>query len=315
MTPNSQTQPNEVMPIERKLAGQIGMRTLQLLERSNMLNDAAGGDTPLIYAWPFPERVALIIDPMRVRNINAVLSPRFQHHLATALAGRRVVLTNHRGIILQVGYWPEPARELVAKPLDLAQQPSPLHVPIGATRRRDLWLPIDQLDAVLIGSSRRMGKSTLLHAWIAALLHGGKAQLVLFDGKAGMEFGRYRGQPRVAVVDGKLGPTLTDLFQEMNRRIELLRSAGAVSLADYNTLSMGSETQFAVTKNANMNTAQRQTHCGQRHLSQLATCYMKKLKVCARMIVATRTTCPAKLRPRGRSKLNTVLATLKTVSM
>ncbi len=227
-------QPTDVAPVERKLAGQIGMRTLQLLERSNMLNDSASGDVPTIYAWPFPERVALIIDPMRVRNINTVLSPRFQHHLATALAGRRVVMTNHRGIILQVGYWPEPARELVAKPLDLAQQPSPLHVPIGATARRDLWLPIDQLDAVLIGGSRRMGKSTLLHAWIAALIKGGATRLVLFDGKAGMEFGRYRGQPRVTLVDGKLAPTLTELFQEMNRRIDLLRTASVVNLADYN---------------------------------------------------------------------------------
>ena len=232
-------QPTDVAPVERKLAGQIGMRTLQLLERSNMLNDSASGDVPTIYAWPFPERVALIIDPMRVRNINTVLSPRFQHHLATALAGRRVVMTNHRGIILQVGYWPEPARELVAKPLDLAQQPSPLHVPIGATARRDLWLPIDQLDAVLIGGSRRMGKSTLLHAWIAALLNGGATRLVLFDGKAGMEFGRYREQPRVTVIDGKLGPALTELLQEMNRRIDLLRTASVVNLADYNASLRG----------------------------------------------------------------------------
>jgi hypothetical protein len=96
-----------------------------------------------------------------------------------------------------------------------------------------LWLNIAEMDAVLIGGSRRMGKTNLIHAWIAALLDGGAVQLVLFDGKGGVEFGRYRGRAGVTFVEGKLLPALQDLYREMNRRLGLLRDAGAQNIAAY----------------------------------------------------------------------------------
>jgi hypothetical protein len=85
-------------------------------------------------------------------------------------------------------------------------------------------------------------------------------------------------------------------------------------LANQSTLSMGWKTQFAIVEKWQRESIAGRIRTAARYLSHLATNHMKKLRVCAKMIVATRTTCPAILRPRGCSKLNTVLVTLKTVS-
>lgn len=219
--------------LEKRIAEQVAVLTYQHLTRSNLVREDPV-DEPLIYVWPQPDRVVLIVNPLRVKNLEALVKPRFQHHLATVLQGRRVVVTNHRGIFVQVGYYPEAHRELVSRPLDLSAQRTPLHVPIGVTANGDLWLSLVDLDAVLIGGSRRMGKTNLLHGWIAALLQGKDARLVLFDGKGGVEFARYANQPRCRVITEALGPVLGELYGEMNRRFDLLKAAGAASLAEYN---------------------------------------------------------------------------------
>jgi hypothetical protein len=95
-------------------------------------------------------------------------------------------------------------------------------------------LSLVEMDAVLIGGARRMGKTNLLHGWIAALLQGKEARLILYDGKGGVEFARYRGAPRCQVIDGALGPALGELFAEMNTRFDALKAAKAANLAEYN---------------------------------------------------------------------------------
>ncbi len=227
----SQNKPDETL--ERHLAAHIATQAFQLLVRSNMLRDEHN-DAPIIYAWTRTDRVILIVDPLRLKNIDGVISHRFRHHLGTILQGRRVVVTNHRGVFVQIAYWPEPVRELVFKPLDISEQPSPLHVPVGHTAKGDLWLSIAEMDAVLIGGARRIGKTNLLHGWIRALLHGAATRLILYDGKGGVEFGRYAGQPRVQIVTESLAPALAELFQEMNSRLDLLREAQITNLTDYN---------------------------------------------------------------------------------
>jgi len=199
-------------------------------------------DEPLIWVWTRADRVVIIVNPLRVKNLDAFIKPRFTHHLGTVLQGRRVVVTNHRGIFVQVGYYPEPRRELASLPLDLSAQPNALAVPIGMTARGPLWLTLAELDAVLIGGARRMGKTNLLHTWIRALLQGGATRLVLFDGKGGVEFERYANRPRVHVVgltgdhpgSPLLAPALGELFAEMNQRFDILKAARVASLADYN---------------------------------------------------------------------------------
>jgi len=220
--------------LEKRIAQHIAALTLQHLTRSNLVRDDIASDDPLLWVWQQPDRVVLIVNPLRVKNLDALTRPRFTHHLGTVLQGRRIVVTNHRGLFLQVGYYPEPVRELQARPLDLSAQPSALAVPIGMTARGSLWLTLTELDAVLIGGARRMGKTNLLHTWITALLQGAHARLILFDGKGGVEFARYANRARVRVVTDKLSPALGELFAEMHTRFDALKAARVASLAEYN---------------------------------------------------------------------------------
>jgi hypothetical protein len=211
----------------------IAERTLRLLIQQDLVLPGAA-QTPVFYAWPKPDRLVLVFDPLRLKNIETVLSKRFSHTLSTALNGRRTATTNTRGVFIQVAY--EPPRigaTLKALPLDLSQQPSPLHVPIGMTAKGPLWLSVLEMDAVLVGGSRRMGKTRFLHGLIQALLHGGQAHLILWDGKENVEFGRYTGQPHVRAIS-ELGEALQELIQEITRRVGLFRQAGVSSLPEYN---------------------------------------------------------------------------------
>jgi len=227
--------------LEKRIAQYIAALTLQHLTRSNLVREDVGAkdlspqqDDPLLWVWTLADRCIIIVNPLRIKNIDAFIKPRFAHHLGTILQGRRVVVTNHRGVFVQVGYYPEPTRELKTCPLDLSEQPNALAVPIGMTTRGPLWLSIEDMDAVLIGGARRMGKTSLLHGWVTALLQGKETRLILFDGKSGVEFGRYAGQPRCQVIDGALGPALGELFAEMNTRFDALKAANAANLAEYN---------------------------------------------------------------------------------
>lgn len=214
----------------------IAERTMRLLIQQDLVVPAAPGvpGAPVFYAWPRPERVVLVFDPLRLKNIEAVLSKRFAHSLSSALNGRRITTTNTRGVFLQVAYEPPKVGESL-KPVafDLNQQPSPLHVPIGTTAKGPLWLSILDMDAVLVGGSRRMGKTRFLHGLIQALLHGGQANLILWDGKDNVEFGRYANQRNVRVVS-ELSAALQELVQEITRRAGLFRQAGVSSLPEYN---------------------------------------------------------------------------------
>ncbi len=225
---------NEITPeIAVRLARHIAERAARLLEDRGIIASDGQRNKPAFYVWPRPDRVILILDPLAVENVDRVLNPRFVHHLATVLGGRRIVSTNSRGIFLQVAYYPAPTAALGAQPLDLAAQPSPLHLPIGMTARGPLWLELPEMDAVLVGGSRRMGKTRLLHGWIQALARGGQALLFLWDGKGGVEFARYRGQADTTVaVD--LAEALAAIGAEMARRAELFRQNGAPALPEYN---------------------------------------------------------------------------------
>ena len=220
--------------VEIHTARHIADRTWRFLVRRNLVDSPDRLPTrPLFYVLPRRERAILAFDPLVLKSVDRLLSPRTLHHLSTALGGRRIVAMNSRGVFLQIAYWPTPSAPLASHPLDLTRQPSPLHVPIGMTKRGPLWLSLPEMDSVLIGGSRRMGKTRLLHGWIQALLHGGEAMLILWDGKGGVEFGRYAGRSGVVVdvSDGREG--LEQAFAEMSRRADLFRRAGVPSLAEY----------------------------------------------------------------------------------
>lgn len=209
------------------VANLVGATLQALLE--NRLNQ---GVDQAFYIWLRPDRLIVSIDPLAVKSIDQVLSEKFRHQLSTVLGGRRVVPTNSRGIFYQISYWPMPPKVLKSEALDLSKQPSPLHLPIGNTRTGPLWLPITELDSILIGGSRGMGKSTLLHGWIQALLSGNTARLYLWDGKENAEFGRYASQG--VVVDVSLERVLDELQHEVLRRKEKMLASGYGSVAEYN---------------------------------------------------------------------------------
>jgi hypothetical protein len=216
-------------------AAHFARRALTLMRNENVLRRAADGQL-LCVAWPREDRVVLLINPYVVDQ-NRILGSGFQHSLRTVMHGHRTVVTNSRGIFFQVGYVPEPldARTLPTEVvLDLAAvPPGNLMVPLGVTRRGEKWISLLDADSVLIGGTRQMGKTTLLHAWILSLITGEDPEnllLLLCDGKNRAEFGRYAGVPHVHSVAGggaELGPIIGCLREELVARSVLLRECGA----------------------------------------------------------------------------------------
>lgn len=212
------------------LTNRIASRAFNLMRDQKLLRP---GDRPIFYAWQRADRVILIVDPEMVTSISKVLSPAFRHDLSTILEGRRVVTTNSRGIFLQVGYDLPPSTVLKATSMDLLRQPTPLHVPVGMAHSGELWLSVIEMDSVLIGGSRRMGKTRFLHGWIQALLHGGQARLFLWDGKDGLEFGRYAGFENVTFSNDLRG-LLGEIQVVMAEHDQAIKQAGVSSLVEHN---------------------------------------------------------------------------------
>jgi len=84
----------------------------------------------------------------------------------------------------------------------------------------------------LIGGSTGMGKTGEEHAWIQALLHGGKTLVYAWDGKHSIEFMRYADQPNFhLMLNAEEFEALQALFAE--REQQLARS-GCVNIWDHN---------------------------------------------------------------------------------
>jgi len=214
---------------DRYFLTRVAWRAMDLLnERKALLYP----DGTAFWVWPRDDRAILIFDPVQIdlRRVNDV----FAHELSTRLGGRRVVHTNSRGVFLQVGYDIPPALiDLAESPLDLGAQPTPLHIPIGMTGRGALWLDLVEADSILIGGSRGMGKTGMMHGWIQVLLHGGQVEVWAWDGKQGSEFGRYADRPQFQLLS-KLETSLYLLIQTSNRRRVILTKSGYPNAQVYN---------------------------------------------------------------------------------
>ena len=123
-----------------------------------------------------------------------------------------------------------------SKPLPLHQQPNRLALPVGVKQDgTDLWVPLPAFAHALVAGTSGMGKTRFLHGWIAALMYGGKAEMMLVDRKAGVEFARYADRPLTKYVeDDQIGQSLDALMNEIENRNRLLRAAGATNIAEYN---------------------------------------------------------------------------------
>jgi hypothetical protein len=176
---------------------QVAWQTLTLLINKKALVNTSG---VAFYVWQRDDRIIVAFDPA------AIVQPRvnddFAHELSTILHGRRVIRTNSRGLFLQVGF------EIPAAPkaltdgaqLDLTQQPTPWHLPIGMTKDGPLWISLLEGGSYLIGGTRGGGKTGEEHGWIQALLHGNKTVIYAWDGKRGVEFGRYVGHTNFNLI-------------------------------------------------------------------------------------------------------------------
>ena len=213
------------------IVSKIAERAMQFFYDEKVILPTAEG-RPVFYAWPMVDRLVLVVDPQLVK-IGKVLSPSFRHDLSTRLTGRRVVATNSKGVFLQIAYEPQIKTKLDSYPLNMTDQPSPLHVPIGMTSSGPLWLPLPDMDSILVGGSRRMGKTRLLHGWIQALIHGAQSTLYLWDGKGGLEFARYGAYTGVR-FSNDLRELLTEINAERTRRRGIISTVGATSVAEYN---------------------------------------------------------------------------------
>jgi len=179
--------------------------------------------------------------PRRV-TVPDLAHPKTLHHL-TAVVGRPVKRLNTSGLTYVLVLQPPRRGRLPRRvDLDLDQRPAagPYLVPIGAGRDGPIWRTLGQLDAVLIGGTRRLGKSTWINAALAALLsaHGpGDLQLALVDPKE-VELTTWAEAPHL------LGPVATDaesaagllgrVWGELENRRALFAGTGARNLGRYN---------------------------------------------------------------------------------
>ncbi len=227
---------NHQQAVEYNLTRNIADQAFRVLEKQ-LTPHHPGRQVPLFYAWPRRDRAVLIFDPASFKDPRTLLETRFAERLAAGMGNRKVVVTLHGALFVQVSYTPaEIGRsDLEMVSLDLTQQPGPFHVPLGMAKKGALWLSLLEMDSVLIGGSRRMGKTRVIHGFIQALIRGRQAELLLWDGKNGVEFGRYAGQPRTKVIPAEgLPGVLSDLAGEMVRRQALFQQAGVASLPEYN---------------------------------------------------------------------------------
>jgi len=207
----------------------VAYKTLQLLIQNKVLYYTWG---VAFYLWQRDDRLIVAFDPstMRLERVN----DRFAHDLSTRLEGRRVVRTNTRGLFLQVGLeTPGVSISLdEALPLDLTQQPSPFHLPVGMTKDGPLWIPLTGGISFLLGGSTGMGKTGEEHAWIQALLHGGKTLVFAWDGKHSVEFIRYADRPNFHLMFDVI--ELEALQSLLREREQQLVKSGSVNILMHN---------------------------------------------------------------------------------
>src|SRR3990172_2967327 len=211
------------------LVQRVAYKTLSLLIQNKVLHYSSG---VAFYLWQRDERIIVAFDPSAIRLER--VNDHFVHDLSTRLEGRRVIRTNTRGLFLQVGLEIPSASVSLdeAMPLDLTKQPHPWDLPVGMTKNGPLWIPLMGGISFLLGGSTGMGKTGEEHAWIQALLHGGKTLVYAWDGKHSVEFIRYADQPNFHLIfqAGEL-EQLQALFREREQK---LVKSGCVNILMHN---------------------------------------------------------------------------------
>ncbi|NBD34389.1 MAG: hypothetical protein GVY30_00135 [Chloroflexi bacterium] len=223
---------------EERATQHIAARLWRFLQQRNHVPEVP--TRPAFYACPLPDRALMVFDLEAGRDLERLLTRKEQASLERVLGGRPVLAYDHGGLYLQIAYRPAPPpTPPQSKPLDLTRQPSPLALPCGETKNGPLWLPLADADSILVAGARQMGKTTLLHAWIQALIAGEKAHLTLWDGKAGSEFARYESQRATHAT--QIEDALARITETMHARQDAYKTSGARNFRDHAKIT-GDET-------------------------------------------------------------------------
>ena len=133
----------------------------------------------------------------------------------------------------------------MVRPAALLTENSSRRVETAIGERLKIWLGVDDegmpSSHAIIAGQVGSGKSSLLHVLItglAARYSPRELQLVLIDGKDGIEFEAYRQLPQAQIICLRTLPAmarsvLADYVAEMEERYRLFQAAGAVHLEDY----------------------------------------------------------------------------------
>ena len=205
--------------------------------------------------------VAFEVDVQRLPvKIEQLLEPEVAHQMQASLGGRRVKVTNSRGLLFGVKLEPDLPKPKAHLPrrvlLDLDTRPlrrgsstssgqssgqakGAYLIPIGQGADGPVWHSLLDTGHILVGGESGSGKSTWLNAALAALLAAHTPQelrVAIVDPKE-VEFQAYRGVPHLFApmateVDDASALTAR-LLAEMDRRRALFSRAGAKNLPRY----------------------------------------------------------------------------------
>jgi S-DNA-T family DNA segregation ATPase FtsK/SpoIIIE len=206
------------------------------LAREKLL-DIRPGEKAFYLVPVSPARYLVIFESLTVPDPDRLFNEDLLQRVSVDLGGVPVLGLRKNSFYYQIGTKPGKVarKDLASIKLDEAfgSQPTPLHVPLGMTSKGPAWRQIEKLDSVLIVGPRGSGKTTLMHAFIQALIRGGAALLYLWDNKAGNEFGRYSNLPNVTVAinqqldqSDKLAETLQNIANLLNERAGIYSKYG-----------------------------------------------------------------------------------------
>lgn len=190
--------------------------------------------------------VAFEVDVQRLPvKIEQLLDPEVGHQMRACLGGRRVKVTNSRGLLFSVKLEPDLPKPQVHLPnrvaLDLVERPAGEYlIPVGQGADGPVWHSLWESGHILVGGESGSGKSTWLNAALVALLAAHtpqELQVAVVDPKE-IEFQAYQGIPHLfapVTTEVEDASALTvRLMAELDRRRALFSHAGAKNLARYN---------------------------------------------------------------------------------
>ena len=193
--------------------------------------------------------VAFEVDAQRLPvKIENLLDPEVAHQMQASLGGRRVKVTNSRGLLFGVKLEPDPPKTKVRLPrrvpFNLDARPEGTYlIPIGQGVDGLVWRSLPETGHILVGGESGSGKSTWLNVALAALLATHtpqELQVAIVDPKE-VEFQAYQDLPHlfapVATEVDDASALTARLMAEMDRRRALFRHAGAKNLPRYNQRS------------------------------------------------------------------------------